>query len=268
MAKPGSGQVVVITGGTHGIGAACVEAFVADGARVLFCGRDTDAGRSLAGRLSASGPGICDFMACDVADHEQLRLVVERAVELHGRLDCLVNNAAAFTGHRTIDELAVDQVEHLVRVNFIAYFAAAKYALPHLRRVRGSIVNINSIVGEIGAWHNAAYSATKGAGSAFTKSLAIDEAPRGVRVNGVLPGNVMTEARRALEARMADPREFNAFAESTQWLERSAEPGEVARVVLFLASDAASFMTGANIPVTGAAELGMSLRVPWPDVER
>jgi L-fucose dehydrogenase len=207
-------------------------------------------------------------MACDVADHRQVRTLIERTVELHGRLDCLVNNAAAFTGHRTIDELDLDQVEHLMRVNFIAYFAAAKYALPHLRRVRGSIVNINSIVGEIGAWHNVAYSATKGAGSAFTKSLAIDEAPNGVRVNGVLPGNAVTENRLALEARMTDPAEFHAFAESTQWLGRSADCAEVARVVLFLASDAASFMTGANIPVTGAAELGMSLRVPWPDVER
>lgn len=260
-------RVVLVTGGNRGIGAACVEAFVRDRAHVVFCGRDAELGESLAERLAAAGPGTCRFIRADVGDPEQIRAVVERTVEIHGRLDCLVNNAAAFTGHRTIDEIGIDEMEHLLRVNVLAYFAAAKFALPHLRRARGNIVNINSITGVIGAWHNSAYSATKGAGSALTRSLAVDEARTGVRVNGVVPGNVFTEARRTFEARVRDASTFHAFAESTQWIGRSAEPEEIASVVLFLASDAASYMTGADVMVTGGGELAVGPKVDWPEME-
>jgi meso-butanediol dehydrogenase/(S,S)-butanediol dehydrogenase/diacetyl reductase len=129
---------------------------------------------------------------------------------------------------------------------------------------RGSIVNINSVVAKMGAWHDSAYSATKGAGTAFTRSLAIDEAPGGVRVNGVLPGNVVTENRFRVENAMRDPAAFHDYVEACQWLGRSAKPEEVASVVLFLASDAASYITGANIPVTGASELGIGLKTGIP----
>jgi NAD(P)-dependent dehydrogenase (short-subunit alcohol dehydrogenase family) len=256
-------RVVIVTGGTHGIGAACVRAFAAAGAKVVICGRDTTAGKALADELTAAG-GSCHFERCDVSDVEQIRAVVESTVVRHGRLDCLVNNAAGFTGFKTIDELEVDQLIGLLQVNFVAYFAAAKFALPHLRQTRGAIVNINSIVGKIGGWHDSAYAATKGAGIAFTKSLAIDEAAGGVRVNGVLPGNVMTENRFKVENALRDPAAFHDYVEATQWIGRSAEPEEIAAVVLFLASEAASFITGANIPVTGASELGIGLRTGLP----
>jgi NAD(P)-dependent dehydrogenase (short-subunit alcohol dehydrogenase family) len=256
-------RVVIVTGGTHGIGAACVRAFAAAGANVVFCGRDTAAGEALVDELTAAG-GSSRFERCDVSDPERIRSLVESTVSQHGRLDCLVNNAAAFTGFRTVDELEVDEVLELLKVNFVAYFAAAKYALPHLRKTRGSIVNINSIVGKIGAWRDTAYSATKGAGIAFTRSLAIDEAPGGVRVNGVLPGNVMTENRFKVENALPNPAAFHDYVEASQWLGRSARPEEVASVVLFLASDAASYITGANIPVTGAFELGIGLRTSIP----
>jgi NAD(P)-dependent dehydrogenase (short-subunit alcohol dehydrogenase family) len=257
------GRVVIVTGGTHGIGAACVRAFAAAGAHVVFCGRDEAAGDALVAELAALG-GSPRFERCDVADTDQIRAVVDSAVFHYGRLDCLVNNAAAFTGFRTIDELEIDEVLQLLKVNFLAYFAAAKFALPHLRKTRGAIININSIVGKIGGWHDSAYASTKGAGSAFTKSLAIDEAPGGVRVNGVLPGNVMTENRFKVENALPNPAAFHDYVEATQWIGRSAEPEEVAAVVLFLASDAASYITGANIPVTGASELGIGLRTGIP----
>jgi NAD(P)-dependent dehydrogenase (short-subunit alcohol dehydrogenase family) len=258
-------RVVLVTGGAQGIGAACVRAFGETGARVVFCDRDATAGEQLAKEMTVAGRS-CHFLACDVSDTEQVRAVVAATIGRHGRLDCLVNNAAAFTGPRTIDALDLERVAELFAVNVLAYFAAAKFALPHLRQRRGSIVNINSIVGEVGAWHDSAYAATKGAGIAFTKSLAIDEAAGGVRVNGVLPGNVMTEARRRRETSLRDPAAFREFAEATQWIGRSAQPEEVAALVVFLASDAASFITGANVTVTGAAELGPGLRVGWPEV--
>ena len=259
------GKVVFITGGTRGIGAGCARAFVAAGATVTICGRDAAVGDELALELTALGRGTCTFARCDVSEPEAIRSAIEATVARQGRLDCLVNNAASFTGFVTIDDVELDALERLLRVNVVAYFAACKFALPHLRRTRGSIVNINSMTGEIGAWHNSAYAVTKGAGIALTKSLAIDEAETGVRVNGVLPGNVMTESRRKWDLTMTDESGFVAWAESTQWLGRSAETEEVAALVLFLASDAASFMTGANVAVSGGAELGFGPRVGPPN---
>ena len=122
---------------------------------------------------------------------------------------------------------------------------------------------MNSLTGVIGAWHNSAYAATKGAGSALMKALAIDEAGAGVRVNGILPGNVSTEARLDADARQPDGRHFE-WAESTQWLGRSAAMDEIAAVILFLASDAASFITGVDVAVSGGAELGFGPRVGPP----
>jgi NAD(P)-dependent dehydrogenase (short-subunit alcohol dehydrogenase family) len=257
------GKVVLLTGATRGIGAATARAFVRSGATVVISGRDVRGGEALAEELTRTGPGTCDFVACDVGDLEQIREAIEEAVARHGRLDCLVNNAANFTGYLTIDEVDLAAFEQLLRVNVVAYVAACKYALPHLRRSRGSIVNVNSMTGEIGAWHNSVYAATKGAGSALTKALAIDEAEFGVRVNGVLPGNISTEARRKADAARSDNRHFD-WAESTQWLRRSGEMDEAANVILFLASDAASFVTGADVPVTGGAELGFGPRVGPP----
>jgi NAD(P)-dependent dehydrogenase (short-subunit alcohol dehydrogenase family) len=218
----------------------------------------------LANDLTVSGPGTCTYVRCDVAESEEVRAAIEDTVARDGRLDCLVNNAASFTGFVTIDDVELDAFERLLRVNVGAYFAASKFALPHLRRSRGSIVNVNSMAGEIGAWHNSAYAATKGAGIALTKALAIDEAESGVRVNGVLPGNVMTESRRNWDAAMGDKQGFTEWAESTQWLGRSAETDEIAGVVLFLASDAASFITGTNVAVSGGAELGFGPRTGPP----
>lgn len=267
MGRTVAGNVVFITGGTRGIGAACARAFAGAGARVVVCGRDVEAGEKLAGELTAAGPGSCDYIRCDVAEAEQIRAAIEETVARHGRLDCLVNNAASFTGYVTIDDVDLDAFERLLRVNVVAYFAACKFAMPHLRRSRGNIINVNSMTGEVGAWHNSAYAATKGAGSALTKALAIDEAETGVRVNGILPGNVSTEARQRTDAEAGDPGHFE-WAESTQWLGRSARMEEVANVIVFLASDEASFITGADIAVSGGAELGFGPRVGPPPNSR
>jgi L-fucose dehydrogenase len=260
------GKIVLITGGSDGIGAGCARVFVESGATVVISSRSTDRGPDLADDLSSVGPGRCRFIACDVSDAEALRSLIDGIVADDGQLDVLVNNAGQNLGWRPIDEIAVDEFLEILRVDLVPYFAGAKFALPHLRRSRGVIVNVGSIVAETGFFWNPDYVAAKGGISSLTKALAIDEAANGVRVNAVLPGNVMTRRRRSIEAEAVNGPKLHEFLESWQWLGRSGEPEEVGNAVAFLASDQASFITGATLIVSGGLELGMGRKVPYPEL--
>ena len=184
------GKVVIVTGGTKGIGEGCVRVFVEAGAKVVFCARDETAGLVLARQITAGGPGEAVFIRCDVSRAEQIERLVDAAVERYGRLDCLVNNAGWHPPHRPIDEFTPAEFRDLFELNVMSVFVACRRALPHLRRTRGSIINISSLVAVIGQLHATTYVATKGAITAFTKALAVDEAAHGVRVNSVSPGNI------------------------------------------------------------------------------
>ncbi len=258
-------KVTLITGGSKGIGKGCARVFAAAGARVVICARGREAGEALAAEISAKGPGTCHFEPCDVSKTEEIQTVVEKTVALHGRLDCLINNAARFAVGKSIDASSIEEFQAMLQTNLTSYFAACKYALPYLRKTRGCIINMGSIVGAFGAWHNVMYNTTKGGIHALTKSLAIDEAEHGVRVNAVLPGNIVTESREKLEASMPDARAFHAWAESLQWLGRSGTLEEAGLACLFLASDAAAFVTGIELLLTGGIELGSGPKGPTPN---
>src|SRR5438093_11184256 len=159
-------KVVIITGGSHGIGEGCVQAFVAAGAKVVFCARSEPDGKRLAMEVNASGPGEAQFIRCDVSRIEEIPHLIEEAVTRHGRLDCLINNAGWHPPHKPIDEFSLDDFRNLIELNVIAVFAGCKFALPHLRKTRGSIVNISSLVAELGQEFATTYCATKGAVSA------------------------------------------------------------------------------------------------------
>jgi NAD(P)-dependent dehydrogenase (short-subunit alcohol dehydrogenase family) len=258
-------RVVFITGGTRGIGAGAASVFVRKGAIAVLAARDHQRGQAIARELSERGPGQAEFVACDVADTDALRASIDGAVDRFGRLDCLVNNAVRFANSARIDDVSMDELRAAFETNIFAYFAAARFALTYLRRTRGSIVNVGSLVGEIGIWRNPVYAATKGAITSFTRALAVDEAENGVRVNAVLPGNVMTDARIRAEERALDRSALHDFLESQQWLGRSGTPEEVGEVIEFLASEAASFITGAAIVASGGAELAYGRKQPYPD---
>jgi NAD(P)-dependent dehydrogenase (short-subunit alcohol dehydrogenase family) len=185
-------------------------------------------------------------------------------VALHGRLDCVINNAATFATGKGIDASSIEEFQTMLQTNLMGYFVVCKYALPYLRKTRGSIINMGSIVGALGSWHNVMYNTIKGGIHALTKSLAIDEAEYGVRVNAVLPGNIVTEAREELEASLPDAGPFHAWAESLQWMGRSGTLEEAGLACLFLASDAAAFITGIELPLTGGIELGVGPKGPMP----
>jgi NAD(P)-dependent dehydrogenase (short-subunit alcohol dehydrogenase family) len=253
-------RVVIVTGGTRGIGRASVEVFAEAGARVVFCAERPDGGDALASDVTAAGPGLAEFMLCDVADHEAVSRLVTATAERLGRLDCLINNAGWHPPHRPIDGFTVAEFDALWRLNVVGMFAACQAALPHLRKCQGSIINIASLVATIGQHYATTYCATKGAVVSFTKALAVDEAPHGVRVNSVSPGNVDTPLWQEAVAASATPEQTWSDGLAAQPMARMATPVEVARVCLFLAAEA-TFTTGADHIVSGGAELGYGRKV-------
>ncbi len=248
-------KVVIITGGSHGIGEGCVRAFVAAGAKVVFCARNDRDGERLAAEVNASGPGEAQFIRCDVSKVEEIQSLIDETVERFDRIDCLINNAGWHPPNKPIDEFSIDDFRGLLDLNLVSIFAACKLALPHLRRAQGNIINLSSLVGAIGQLHATTYVATKGAITAFTKALAIDEAEHGVRVNSVSPGNVYTPLwQEAIDAD-PDPDECRAEGEAAQLLGRMGTIEEVGKLCLFIASEA-TFTTGVDHVISGGAELG------------
>ncbi len=253
-------KVALVTGGSKGIGEGCVRAFVGAGWRVVIGDIDSKTGEALAAELSAKGPGDCRFEICDVRKPQELQQVIDQTAQRYDRLDCLVNNAGWHPPHRPIDDFSVEEFQNLLQLNLIAVFAGCKFALPHLRQVRGSIINISSLVAIIGQEFATTYCATKGGVSAMTRGLAIDEARNGVRVNAILPGGVATPMYYAAVAQAPDPKVMEEEVSRWQWAGRFARIDEIGQACLFLASESASFITGIDLIVSGGAELGYGIK--------
>lgn len=248
-------KVVVITGGSKGIGKGCVEVFVGAGAKVVFCARNANEGEVLAKSLNSSGPGEAIFVQCDVSKVDEIQNLIKTTIEKYQRLDCLINNAGWHPPHKPIDDFSVEEFHELLALNLVSIFAACKFALPHLRTTKGNIINLSSLVGTMGQLYATTYVATKGAITAFTKALAIDEAKHDVRVNSVSPGNVYTPLwQEAIDA-APDPKQCRDDGEAAQPLGRMGTIEEVGKLCLFIASEA-TFTTGVDHIISGGAELG------------
>lgn len=257
-------KTAVITGGSKGIGSGCANVFVAAGASVVICDLDVGNGERLAAELTSQGPGRCHFEPGDVRKPADLQRVVDTAVERFGQLACLINNAGVHPPFKPIDDFSLVELRDILETNLVSYFMACKCALPHLRKTRGSIINVGSLTSLLGDYGVTSYCATKGAVSAFTKALAIEEAKNGVRVNAILPGNIMTQSRLDLEASMKNGQAFHDYVESWQWVGRSGTVEEVGHACLFLAGDHAGFITGVELNLSGGAELGFGPKTPMP----
>jgi NAD(P)-dependent dehydrogenase (short-subunit alcohol dehydrogenase family) len=255
-----AGKVVIVTGGTKGIGRAVVERFVEAGADVVFCSHEAAGGDELARTVTSKGPGRGEFVLCNVAKEPELESFIRRAGESRGRIDCLINNAGWHPPHYSIDQFSTDDFRALLELNVVAVFVASRTALPWLRKSRGSIINLASLVATIGQHYATTYVATKGAVLAFTKALAIDEAPHGVRVNAVSPGNIYTPLWQEAIDQSSDPARTRADGEAAQPFGRMGEPKEAACLCLYLASEA-TFTTGADHIISGGAELGYGRKV-------
>jgi len=233
-------DVVIVTGGTTGIGKAIAERFREDGANVVIAGRTVETGEAAADELD------CTFQRCDVSEYAEVQALVEATVDEFGRLDVLVNNAGiGRTG--TVEETSLDDWHDVLAVNLGGVMYGSRAALPYLRETDGCIVNVASIYGLVAGPGSAAYSAAKGGVVNLTREMAVDYASEGVRVNSVCPGFVETPMTDAF----LDEAEFYEFVRDETPMGRVAQPEEMAGIVAFLASDDASYLTGANVPVDG-----------------
>src|SRR6266550_4467693 len=146
--------------------------------------------------------------------------IIDLTVDKYSRLDCLINNAGWHPPHKPIDNFSIQDFRDLLELNLVSVFAACKFALPYLRKTRGNIINLSSLVGIMGQLHATTYVATKGAITAFPKALAIDEADYGVRINSVSPGNIYTPLwQEAIDA-APDPEQCRTDGEAAQWMGR------------------------------------------------
>jgi NAD(P)-dependent dehydrogenase (short-subunit alcohol dehydrogenase family) len=241
-------KVVLVTGGSSGIGKACAAAFLKAGARVVIAGRRREAGEVAVRLLSSFGEVA--FVATDVAEPAACENLIEETVRQTGGLDVLVNAAGIYL-EKPLEEISMDEYRRVMDTNIGGTFFVSKAALPHLKKSRGCIVNISSDAGLNGNINCTAYCASKGAVTLFTKALALETALYGMRVNCVCPGDINTEMWKRQIAAEPDPESFQQRVSGLYPLGRIGTPEEVAEVVLFLASEKASFVTGAAWTVDG-----------------
>ncbi len=247
-------KVVVITGAARGIGLSCARAMAESGAAVALTDVDEQSGSESAAEIRRASHS-CEFFRMDVTDWQSVQEQIAAVCARFGRIDVLVNNAGFHNG-KGLSSISVDEWDRLLSLNLRSVFLCCKAALPHLRETRGQIVNMASCAGLVGQPHAIAYSASKAGIIGFTKSLALELAHQGIRVNCVCPSNVDTPLMTNWIDSQPHPAAARTFMENAQPLGRMASSDEIAKVVVFLASSWASFMTGEAMVVDGGATLG------------
>lgn len=260
-----AGKVAIVTGGAAGIGAAVVELFAAEGARVVIADRDSDGGEQLAERLGAD----VIFTKTDVADPEQVAQLVATAVERFGGLDIMVNNAGisgAMHAGFLDDDLA--DFHQVLGVNLLGVMAGTREAARHMvANGGGSIINVSSIGGIQAGASVMSYRASKAAVIHFTKSAAMEFAAADIRINCIAPGNIPTSLLASAVANMSaeEAERFVGAAReimrNTKPLRRDGEARDVAEAALYFGSDRSAYVTGTLLPVDGGTVAGMKSQV-------
>jgi glucose 1-dehydrogenase len=253
-----NGQVVIVTGGAKGIGRACATAFAAEGAAVVVADLDAEAGPTVIQAIEADG-GQAVFVRTDVGDAGQVRRLIERTLARFGRLDVLINNAGII---KTADFLEISEADFdaVLRVNLKGVFLVGQAAARVMvEQGKGAIVNMSSTNAVVAIPNQVPYATSKGAVNQLTKVMALALADKGVRVNAIGPGSIMTEL---LQTVMSDEAARRKILSRTP-MGRCGEPAEVAKVALFLASDEASYITGQTIYPDGG-RLALNYTVPVP----
>lgn len=247
-----SGKVVFVTGGSTGIGWDCAKAYAAEGARVALVSRSGDESAAAASQL---GEGHLGFR-CDVSDDREVAAAVARVLATFGRLDAIHNNAGIATPSKPLHETTDAEWDALFNINLKSVLLTTRHGLAALIASRGTILNTSSLVGVIGQEIHAAYTATKGGMNTLTKSMALDYAKHGVRVNAVCPAGTWTPMLRKWATEQPDPAGINRYLDEIHPLGYCPEGDVIADACVFLLSDKARFITGHIMHVSGGAEIG------------
>lgn len=250
-------SVVLVTGASKGIGLGCTLACLRHGAKVAMIDLDSPAEAEEEIRENGFHPREdVLFSAADVRDTLAVQTAIERTVSHFGRLDGVINNAGWHPPATSLEETSVEDFEYLIRLNLTSTFIVCKYAIPHLRQTRGSIVNMSSAVALVGQDAAPAYVATKAGQLGLTRALALDFAGQGIRVNAVCPAGVNTPLMEEWAATQFSPKEALRMVDSWHPIGRMATKEEIGEVCAFLLSSEAAFITGQVVGVDGGATLG------------
>lgn len=263
MAGKLDGKVAIVTAGGSGIGAATVRRFVREGATVVIADLSGSRAEQVRSEVVSNG-GRAAALKMDVADPQAIEATIKLALDSFGRLDVLFNNAG-MAEVSLIHETSLESWERVIAVTLTGTFLGLKYAIPIMRRQGGgAIINTASISGIHGDYGMGSYNAAKAAVINLTRTAALENAKHGIRINCVCPGAINTRVAQILGKDRAD--EFRRVMGSAHPIGRMGEPEEIANTVTFLASDEASFITGASFVVDGGITAGSGLpRLPGAD---
>jgi len=247
-------RVAIVTGGALGIGGATARRLAEEGAKVLVVDVDADAAGRNVDAIKALG-GIAEALHSDVGTEDGVRAMVDRAVSQWNQLDIVVNNAYAGVVGPRVDAIGVTEEswDRSMDIGLKAMFRAARYAVPHMRQAGGgSLVNLSSVHGLLGAPGSLVYETLKAGVIGLTRQLAVEYGPDGIRVNAICPGHIVTER---LEEMWRDHQDTLRFFVEQYPIRRTGKPVDIANAIVFLCSDEASFITGHALVVDGGLSI-------------
>ncbi len=249
------GKVSIVVGATSGMGEASAYRFAEEGAKVLVVGRRSEKGNKVVDKINKNG-GTSSFLEADISKKQDCKKIIDSAVERYSQIDVLAN-IAGYHISKGIEDVTEKEWDFLMDTNLKSFFLLCKYAVPYLKKTKGNIVNMSSMVGLIGQSNACAYAATKGGIVAMSKNMALDLAKYGIRVNCVCPGWIRSElVEDWFHQQGENEQDQRDYINSIHPLGRIGEPEEAGAAIAFLASEDASFITGIDLPIEGALTIG------------